>query len=121
MVEFMMEDMALPALFEHARKIHSASDSAVDQVSFFFISLDLFIGICSPVSLGYWLLWLWCQETLTKGIEALRICDDRVSKLGLFSANESKDDVSTANLKYLLVSLRYPGKRFDLWMENFGI
>jgi hypothetical protein len=26
-----------------------------------------------------------------------------VSKLGLFSANESKEDVSTTNLKYLLV------------------
>ncbi|KAM0944572.1 putative TAP46-like protein [Dioscorea sansibarensis] len=74
MGEVKMEDMALPALFEHARKIHSmASDSAVGQ------------------------------DTLTNGIESLRICDDRVSKLGLFSSNESKDDVSTANLKYLLV------------------
>jgi hypothetical protein len=26
-----------------------------------------------------------------------------VSKLGLFSTNETKEDVSTANLKYLLV------------------
>jgi hypothetical protein len=29
-----------------------------------------------------------------------------VSKLGLFSSNETKEDVSTANLKYLLV--RHP-------------
>ncbi|KAJ0989388.1 hypothetical protein J5N97_007744 [Dioscorea zingiberensis] len=74
MGEFNMEEMSLPAIFEQARKIHSmASDSTIDQ------------------------------ETLRKGIEALRLCDDRVSKLGLFSSNESKDDVSTANLKYLLV------------------
>lgn len=68
-----MEDMPLPALFDQARKIHSAaSDSAVDQ------------------------------ETLRKGIEMLRRCDEMVSKLGLFSSNETKDDVSTTNLKYLL-------------------
>ncbi|KAG1346413.1 hypothetical protein COCNU_06G002420 [Cocos nucifera] len=74
MGESTMEEMSLPALFEQARKIHSmATESSVDQ------------------------------ETLRKGIEALRRCDEMVSKLGLFSSNETKDDVSTANLKYLLV------------------
>ncbi|XP_020105779.1 PP2A regulatory subunit TAP46 isoform X2 [Ananas comosus] len=69
-----MEEWSLPALFEEARRIHSvASDSSVDQ------------------------------ETLRKGIEALQRCDEMVSKLGLFSLNETKDDVTTANLKYLLV------------------
>lgn len=69
-----MEDMSLPALFEQARKIHlAASESGVDQ------------------------------ETLRKGCEALKRCEEMVSKLGLFSSNETKDDISTTNLKYLLV------------------
>ncbi|XP_077227931.1 PP2A regulatory subunit TAP46-like [Tasmannia lanceolata] len=69
-----MEEIPLPGLFEQARKIHSmASESGVDQ------------------------------ETLRKGCEALRQCDEMISKLALFSTNESKDDISTANLKYLLV------------------
>ncbi|KAG1367664.1 PP2A regulatory subunit TAP46 [Cocos nucifera] len=74
MGEWKMEEMPLPALFDQARKIHSmASESSINQ------------------------------ETLRKGIEALRRCDGMVSKLGLFSSNETKDDVSTADLKYLLV------------------
>ncbi|PKA57205.1 PP2A regulatory subunit TAP46 [Apostasia shenzhenica] len=69
-----MEEMSLPALFEQARKIHAmASESSV------------------------------VQEKLKRGIEALRRCDEMVSKLGLFSSNETKDDVSTTNLKYLLI------------------
>jgi TAP42-like family len=43
-----------------------------------------------------------------KGIELLRRCDEMVSKLGLFSSNETKDDVNTSNLKYLLVRLVLP-------------
>ena len=43
------------------------------------------------------------QEGIRKGVELLRRCDEMVSKLGLFSTNETKEDVSTANLKYLLV------------------
>lgn len=74
MGERTMEDMSLPALFEQARKIHlAASESGVDQ------------------------------ETLRKGCEALKRCEEMVSKLGLFSSNETKDDISTTNLKYLLV------------------
>ncbi|KAL6640762.1 hypothetical protein ACP70R_021885 [Stipagrostis hirtigluma subsp. patula] len=67
-------DLPLPALFDRASRLHSlASDSALDQ------------------------------EGIRKGVELLRRCDEMVSKLGLFSSNETKDDVSTANLKYLLV------------------
>ncbi|WOL15715.1 PP2A regulatory subunit TAP46 [Canna indica] len=74
MGEWKIEDMPLPALFEEASKIHSmASGSSVDQ------------------------------DVLRKEIHALRRCDEMISKLGLFSSNETKDDVSIANLKYLLV------------------
>ncbi|KAF8042854.1 hypothetical protein BT93_A1242 [Corymbia citriodora subsp. variegata] len=74
MGELNMEDMPLPALFEQSRKIHlAATESAVDQ------------------------------DTVRRGIEALRKCEDMISKLGLFSANETKDDISTSNLKYILV------------------
>ncbi|CAL9109547.1 unnamed protein product [Musa acuminata var. zebrina] len=74
MGEWKTEDMPLPALFEEASKIHAmASESSVDR------------------------------EALRKGIQTLRRCDEMISKLGLFSSNETKDDVSTANLKYLLV------------------
>ncbi|KAI3720581.1 hypothetical protein L2E82_31570 [Cichorium intybus] len=69
-----MEDMSLPTLFEQARKIHLlATDSAVDK------------------------------ETLRKGCEALQQCEEMIGKLGLFSANETKEDISTTNLKYILV------------------
>ncbi|CAK9151601.1 unnamed protein product [Ilex paraguariensis] len=66
--------MSLPALFEQVSKIHlAASESSVDQ------------------------------ETLRKGCESLKECEEMISKLGLFSSNETKDDISTTNLKYLLV------------------
>ncbi|XP_042446145.1 PP2A regulatory subunit TAP46-like [Zingiber officinale] len=74
MGEWKVDDIPLPALFEEASKIHSvASGSSVDQ------------------------------DVVRKGIQALRRCDEMISKLGLFSSNETKDDVSTVNLKYLLV------------------
>ncbi|KAI3409131.1 uncharacterized protein J3R85_019762 [Psidium guajava] len=74
MGELKMEDMPLPSLFEQSRRIHlAATESAVDQ------------------------------DTVRRGIEALRKCEDMISKLGLFSANETKDDISTSNLKYILV------------------
>ncbi|XP_056159610.1 PP2A regulatory subunit TAP46 isoform X2 [Syzygium oleosum] len=74
MGELQMEDMPLPSLFEQSRKIHlAAAESAVDQ------------------------------DAVKRGIEALRKCEDMISKLGLFSANETKDDISTSNLKYILV------------------
>ena len=40
---------------------------------------------------------------MRKGCEALKKCEEMISKLGLFSANETKDDISTTNLKYILV------------------
>lgn len=75
MGECTMEEMSLPALFEQARKIHlSATESGETD-----------------------------QEVVRKGCEALEKCEEMISKLGLFSANETKDDISTTNLKYLLV------------------
>ncbi|XP_060174188.1 PP2A regulatory subunit TAP46-like isoform X4 [Lycium barbarum] len=66
--------MSLPTLFEQARNIHTiASESTLDQ------------------------------DLVRKGCELLRQCEEMVSKLGLFSLNETKDDISTANLKYILV------------------
>lgn len=41
---------------------------------------------------------------LRKGCEALQQCEEMISKLGLFSANETKEDISTTNLKYILVN-----------------
>lgn len=41
---------------------------------------------------------------MKKGCELLRQCEDMISKLGLFSANETKEDISSTNLKYFLVS-----------------
>ncbi|KAK4273880.1 hypothetical protein QN277_017191 [Acacia crassicarpa] len=74
MGECKMEDMPLPSLFEQARKIHTtATESGADQ------------------------------ELVRKGCEALGKCEDMINKLGLFSANETKDDISTTSLKYILV------------------
>jgi len=41
-----------------------------------------------------------------KGIEALENCEEMISKLGLFSSNETKEDISTTNLKYILVMFK---------------
>ncbi|KAL8537985.1 hypothetical protein ACS0TY_000074 [Phlomoides rotata] len=80
MVELNMGGVSLPILFEQSRKIHqAASDSSVDQ------------------------------ETVKKGCELLRKCEEMIGKLGLFSANETKEDISTTNLKYILV-LYYLGE-----------
>ncbi|KAK6926024.1 TAP46-like protein [Dillenia turbinata] len=74
MGETRMEEMPLPALFEQARKIHSTEcDSGADQ------------------------------ETVRKGCEILQHCEEMIGKLGLFSLNETKEDISSTNLKYLLV------------------
>ncbi|KAM0069268.1 putative TAP46-like protein [Helianthus debilis subsp. tardiflorus] len=69
-----MEDVSLPTLYDQARKITLlATDSTLDK------------------------------ETLRKGCEALQKCEEMISKLGLFSTNETKDEISTTNLKYILV------------------
>jgi hypothetical protein len=46
---------------------------------------------------------LFVQELVKKGCEALNKCEDMINKLGLFSANETKEDISTTDLKYILV------------------
>ncbi|KAJ0045090.1 hypothetical protein Pint_05059 [Pistacia integerrima] len=69
-----MDELPLPALFEQARKIHqTATESGCDQ------------------------------DVVRKGCQVLEKCEDMISKLGLFSANETKEDISTTNLKYILV------------------
>ncbi|KAL5720893.1 PP2A regulatory subunit tap46 [Ranunculus cassubicifolius] len=75
MGELKLDDLPLPALFEHAQKVHAAASesSSVDQ------------------------------DVLRKSVEALEKCDDMISKLGLFSTNETKEDINTAHLKYMLV------------------
>ncbi|GAV66186.1 TAP42 domain-containing protein [Cephalotus follicularis] len=74
MGESIIEDMPLPALFEQSQKIHQkATESGADQ------------------------------EIVKRGCELLKKCEDMISMLGLFSSNETKDDISTSNLKYLLV------------------
>ncbi|KAL3644211.1 hypothetical protein CASFOL_012143 [Castilleja foliolosa] len=42
------------------------------------------------------------QDTVRKGCEQLQKCEEMIGKLGLFSTNETKDDISTTKLKYLL-------------------
>ncbi|KNA22341.1 hypothetical protein SOVF_034960 [Spinacia oleracea] len=69
-----ISEMTLPSLFDQARKIHQlASDSSIDQ------------------------------ESIRKGCEMLEKCEEMISRLGLFSTNETKEDISTANLKYIMV------------------
>lgn len=92
-------DLPLPALFDRASHLHSlASSSSLDQVP-----------LAPPPALGWFARLLLTrsvllgQEGIRKGVDLLRRCDEMVSKLGLFSSNETKEDVSTANLKYLLV------------------
>jgi immunoglobulin-binding protein 1 len=99
------EDLPLPALFDKASRLHSlASSSSLDQVRFRISSPPAF-----PVTQGIGRALTWCvccragQEGVRKGVDLLRRCDEMVSNLGLFSSNESKEDVSTINLKYLLV------------------
>lgn len=74
--ELNMEDMPLPALFEQARKVHLTATESGDGVD---------------------------QEEVKKGCRALEKCDEMISKLGLFSTNETKEDISTTNLKYIMV------------------
>ncbi|KAG9451112.1 hypothetical protein H6P81_011077 [Aristolochia fimbriata] len=74
MGEVNMGETPLPVLFEQAREIHS-----------------------SVVNCGA------SQDLVERGCRLLQQCDEMVGKLGLFSSNETKEDISTANLKYLLV------------------
>ena len=103
-----MEDLPLPALFEHARKIHTtAMESGADQVhawflvSFLLLWSEHFFFFCWQSV--YFMGDLVTQELVRKGCEALQKCEDMINKLGLFSTNETKEDISTTNLKYILV------------------
>lgn len=74
MAEIKRDELPLPALFDQARKIYSvASDSTVDQ------------------------------GKLKRACDLLHQCEAMIDRLGLFSSNEEKEDISTADLKYLLV------------------
>lgn len=74
MTQMNTEDMPLPALFEQARQIQStAADSIADQ------------------------------DKLKKACDILQQCDAMIDQLGLFSPNECKEDISTTDLKYLMV------------------
>ncbi|KAJ6760340.1 IMMUNOGLOBULIN-BINDING PROTEIN 1 [Salix purpurea] len=75
MGEMIMKDLPLPSLFDQASKIHlHATESGSND-----------------------------KELVKKGIEALENCEEMISKLGLFSSNETKEDISTTDLKYILV------------------
>ncbi|ERN14073.1 hypothetical protein AMTR_s00021p00222290 [Amborella trichopoda] len=68
MGESKLEDMSLPALFEQARKVHTIAT----------------VETADPAS-------------LKKACEALEHCEEMISKLGLFSSNELKEDISTTD------------------------
>lgn len=68
------QDLPLTTLFDHAHELYTRSSSA---------------GL-SP-------------EEVIRGCSLLRRCEELVDKLALFSANEDKEDISTGDLKYLLV------------------
>ncbi|KAL8167673.1 hypothetical protein V2J09_009172 [Rumex salicifolius] len=88
MGESNMDEMTLPSLFEQARKTHQlALESAVDQ------------------------------DGIRKGCQALEKCVEMISKLGLFSSNETTDDISTSNLKYLLVPY-YLGELTETFLQD---
>lgn len=73
-VQEQLEYTPLPALFDKALQLHSrAVDSQITS------------------------------DEAKKGCELLRQCEGLIDKLGLFSSNEQKDDISTGDLKYLLV------------------
>ncbi|XP_024519574.1 PP2A regulatory subunit TAP46 [Selaginella moellendorffii] len=69
-----VEDVPLPLLFQRAQALHTRSASS---------QLD--------------------PDELNKGIRLLLQCQEMVDKLAIFSSNEKKEDVSTSDLKYLLV------------------
>lgn len=69
-----LEDVPLPQLLNQAQEIHSRANS-------------------SRVA----------NDDVKKGCQILQKCQEIIDKLGLFSRNEDKDDISTGDLKYLLV------------------
>lgn len=45
---------------------------------------------------------------MKKGCQLLRKCQEIADRIGLFSTNEEKEDISTGDLKYLLVRSQLP-------------
>jgi len=74
MGEEFLEDVPLPHLFDKAQQLHALADSSRLE-----------------------------NEEIRKACQMLQKCQEIVDKLALFSSNEEKDDVSTGDLKYLLV------------------
>lgn len=69
-----LEDVPLPQLLTQAQQIHSLANSSQ-------------IG----------------NDEVKKGCQLLRKCQEIADRIGLFSTNEEKEDISTGDLKYLLV------------------
>ncbi|KAL2650186.1 hypothetical protein R1flu_018314 [Riccia fluitans] len=74
MGEELGEDAALPALFERAVQLYNLSQTSTLSA-----------------------------EQVSGAVGLLESCQEKIEQLGLFSANEEKEDISTADLKYLLV------------------
>lgn len=72
--EHQLDQMSLPALFDRALQLHSR-------------------GLESQIT----------PDEAKEGCELLQQCEALIDKLALFSSNEQKDDISTGDLKYLLV------------------
>ena len=106
-------DLPLPALFDRASRLHALASSSpstrcVPPCPLFWEPGSPRPSSRSPrdrdrASGAYALGFSAAQDGIRTGVDLLRHCDEMVSKLGLFSPNETKEDVSTANLKYLLV------------------
>lgn len=70
----LQEHVPLPTLFDRALQLHSRSQDS--QIT---------------------------ADEAKKGCDVLQQCEGLIDKLGVFSSNEQKDDISTGDLKYLLV------------------
>ncbi|KAK9803022.1 hypothetical protein WJX72_003617 [[Myrmecia] bisecta] len=74
-----LQDLPLPALFERGRSAHAKAET---------------LSPAEPDT----------QQLLQNAVAALRRCDVLVDSLGVFSSNEEVEDISTQDLKYLLVA-----------------
>ncbi|BBM97789.1 immunoglobulin-binding protein 1 [Marchantia polymorpha subsp. ruderalis] len=74
MGEEFLEDAPLPALYERALQLHNLSTTSTLE-----------------------------PEQVRRACALLELCQEKIDRLGLFSTNEEKEDISTADLKYFLV------------------